>query len=205
MKSILFLLTLFPALLCAQTDSIQSIPIRVTFFNNGTFLPGGGKAAVFSVPVHPGIEVAAEHTWHKGNKSELFQTAALGYYYHRFSQHGIRLYSEFGWRYKGSCRLGFEARLGAGYLHAIPDVQVFKLNDDGVYEKASKFGRPEFILPSVALALNYDLKKDDPRSPKFQLGYQLWMMMPFVKNYVPVLPNSALHLGVIVPFKRQGK
>ncbi len=202
MKKIVLLLFLLPLAGFAQSDSARYIPLRFTLFNNGTFLPGGGKAAVFSVPVHPGIEIAAEHAWHTGDKSQLFQTAVLGYYYHKFSQHGIRLYTELGWRYKGECRLGFEVRLGAGYLHAIPDVQIFTLNDDGEYVKAAKFGRPEFILPSVALALNYDLKKDDPLSPKIQFAYQLWMMMPFVKNYVPVLPNSALHLGIIVPFKR---
>lgn len=202
MRRLLILLMLTPLIGFTQTDSSKVIPIRLTLFNNGTLLPGRGVAGVVTLPVHPGLDIAAEHVWRERDRSQIFQTAVLGYYYHRFSQHGIQLYTELGWRLRGNCRFEGEIRLGAGYLHAIPDVQIFKLNDEGEYEKAARFGRPEFIVPSIALGFNYRLKKEDPMSPKIQLGYQLWMMMPFVKNYVPVLPNSSLHLGVIVPLKQ---
>src|SRR5437016_5313928 len=99
----------------------KKLPISVSIFNIGSSLPGTGYLGVFSKNIHPGFNLGTYHLYNTGNKHEFFQTFKLGYFYHRFSQHAIQLYSEAGYRYLTKSGVYGEALLGAGYLHSFPD------------------------------------------------------------------------------------
>jgi hypothetical protein len=178
-------------------------PVTFSIFNNGTSLPGAGFLGVFSKTIHPGFSIGTYHIYHAGEKHELFQTFKFGFFYHRFVQYGIQLYSEAGYRYLFKCGWYAEGMLGAGYIHSIPDVQIFILKD-GKYVKKKNFGKPEMMIP-VSLAVGYDLEKKCNTPLRIFLQYQLWMQTPFVNKYVPLLPNTALHLGVRYLFNRKNK
>ena len=81
------------------------------------------------------------------------------------------------------------------------DVDVFKLNDQGNYYKKNFPTRIQGMT-GLNIGLNYDIvlfKKFETQVTTLFFNYQFWFQMPFVKGYVPVLPNVALHLGASFP------
>jgi hypothetical protein len=181
---------------CSHTARAQQqgIPLALSFFNNGTALPGTGYAGVFSKKVHPGITVGTRHLYHQKPGHELFQTLKLGYFYHQFSQHALQLYTELGYRYLFSDRISAEGLLGAGYLHAFSDVQQFRF-DNGHYVKKANWGRPQ-LMGTASIGLGYRFAIHTSYPFRLFIKYQFWLQMPFVNKYVPVLPNTALHFGI---------
>lgn len=171
-------------------------PLVVTVFNTGTQLPGSGVAGVFTLPMHPGISAGTEFRYNKKVKNQWFQTAKAGVSWHRYVQTAVQLYSETGYRRAVWRGVAAELRLGAGYLHSIPGTELFEAKNGG-YQEKSRFGRPQ-IMASGAFGLSYTLPRG-PNPPRFFVDYQFLLQMPFVKSYVPLLPNTALHLGVGVP------
>ncbi len=180
-----------------HAQATRQLPLTLSVYSVNTQLPGGRLT-----PVHPGLQAGTEFRYNRSEKNQWFQTAKLGVYYHKYSQTGIQLYSEGGYRraiWKG---LSAEFRLGVGYLHAITDLQMFELKD-GQYERKRTIGRAQ-VMGSTALGLGYRLG-ESMDAPRVFIDYQFFLQMPFVKNYVPLLPNTALHLGVAFPFFNTGK
>lgn len=171
-------------------------PLVVSVFNNGTQLPGNGVLGVFTTPVHPGFSAGTEFRYNRHPKNIWFQTARLGFFHHQYSQSAIQLYTEAGYRRMIWRGIGAELRLGGGYLHSIPATEVFKLKD-GAYKRTLRFGRPQ-AMAGASFGLSYTLQKGQ-HPPRFFLDYQFYLQMPFAKQYVPVVPNVALHVGVALP------
>lgn len=167
-------------------------PVTISLYTVATQFPGG-----HITPLHPGLEIGSEFRYNKSEKNMWLQTVKIGIYYHQLSQTAIQLYSELDYRRKIWQKLKGDVKLGAGYLHAIPDLQSFSLKD-GIYENKSNFGRSQLMV-STALGLRYMLS-DQNDGPELFLTMQCFLQMPFIKSYVPVLPNTAYHIGVSFPF-----
>lgn len=166
----------------------------LSVFNAATQLPNGKS---FGKPLHLGGTAGAEFLYNRNPKNQWYQTAKLGFSYHKYVQSVVQLYSEFGYRraiWRGTAA---ELRLGGGYLHAIPATEIFTLKD-GVYKKKTNLGRPQ-AMAGAALALSYTLQKG-AHPLRFSIDYQFYLQMPFVKSYVPLLPNTLLHIAVAAPF-----
>ncbi len=188
-----FLLLMFAEYLPAQKN--QQYPITVTIFNAATLLPGSAKLGVFGVPVHPGISVGTEYTYFH-HQHELFQTLRLGYFYHRYIQHGIQFYSELGYRYHFNESWDISTRFGAGYLRAFNDRGQFELTEEGDYKKLPNTGRSQF-MGAFSLGPGFSFENDI----RLFLHYQFTMQLPFINEYVPVMPGSNVHLGVSIPWR----
>jgi hypothetical protein len=147
--------------------------------------------------MHPGIDIGTAFRYNRNEKHQLAQTVKLGFFYHRFVQSAIQLYSEFAYRYELKNGLGFDAMAGAGYVHSIPNTEILKLNSNGVYEKETNLGKPE-IMGSFAVGAGYKFAND----VRVFTNYQFWLQTPFINSYVPVLPNTALHLGISCPLNK---
>jgi hypothetical protein len=169
-------------------------PISFSFFTVATQLPGGKMT-----PIHPGLEIGSEFRYNRSEKNQWLQTIKTGIYYHQFSQTAIQLYTELDYRKKLWQKLKSDVKLGAGYLHAFPDLESFILKD-GSYEIKRNYGRSQLML-TAAVGLRYQLSalKDNF---EFFITYQCFFQLPFIKSYVPVLPNTALHVGVSFPVFR---
>lgn len=176
------------------TNGSEVSPYFATVFNNGTFMPGKGLAGIFSKTIHPGVSIGRRFIYRNSARTALFQTARIGYFYHQFSQHAIQIYTELGYRYKIATKFYAEVTPTVGYLHAIPDVQQFKL-ENGKYVEVAKYGRPQ-LMASLGLSAGYNFHKSTSMPFGLFLQYQFWLQMPFVNKYVPMLPNNSLHLGV---------
>jgi hypothetical protein len=179
-------------LVVANTQEVWRRPVTVSVFTVATQLPGGKVT-----PIHPGIEVGTEFRYNKSDKNQWLQTVKVGGYYHKYSQTAIQVYSELNYRRKIVQKLRGDFKLGAGYLYAIPDLQTFIL-EDGTYKKKSNPGRSQLMV-STALGVRYRLSHSND-APQLFMHIQSFLQMPFIKSYVPVLPNTALHMGVSWPF-----
>lgn len=166
----------------------------VSVFNAATQLPGGH---LFSLPVHLGATAGAEFRYNRQAKNQWFQTAKLGFSHHRYVQSSVQLYAELGYRrmiWRGTAA---ELRLGGGYLHTIPATEVFTLKNN-VYDQKTNLGRPQ-AMGSGAVGLSFT-QQNRAKPLRFSLDYQFYLQLPFVKQYVTLLPNTLLHAGVAAPF-----
>jgi len=191
MKKYFLFLFLMPGLLYAAADDSLNRPLTLSLFTNATKLPGSGFAGIFNTPVHPGFTVGTEFSYKQTETNKLFQTVRFGYFYHRLAQHAVMLSSEGGYRHTFPCGFSTQTLLGAGYLHSIPALEKFEQNDDGEYVRVGRFGRPQGMA-GLTLGIGYNIGKKKP--VRLGIDYQVWFQFPFLAEYVPVLPNTALHL-----------
>jgi len=167
-------------------------PVTLSLFTVATQFPGGKV-----IPIHPGIEAGTEFRYNKSDKNQWLQTIKVGGYYHQYSQTAIQVYSELNYRRKIIQKLRGDFRLGTGYLYAIPDLQTFIL-EDGIYKKKSNPGRSQLMI-TTSLGVRYQLSNSHD-GPQLLMHIQCFLQTPFIKSYVTVLPNTALHVGVAWPF-----
>jgi hypothetical protein len=172
-------------------------PLIISVFNVATLLPG--SSGNFS-PIHPGLSAGTEFRYNHSSKNQWFQTAKLAVSYHQYVQTSVQLFSEAGYRRDIWRGLGAEMRIGTGYLHSFPGVEFFQLKD-GVYEKKNRIGRPQLMLTS-AVGISYTLQSGKIPT-RFFLDYQFYLQMPFIKQYVPLVPNTVVHAGVALPLLKK--
>jgi hypothetical protein len=177
----------------AQDHSPKDRHLLLSVFNSGTQLPGN----FITVPVHPGVSAGIEFAHNRSTVNRWFQTARLGLLHHQYSQTAVQLYSEGGFRRSVWRGLSAEVRVGLGYLHSFTDVPIFKLKSEGTYKRVSKFGRPQFMTGG-ALGMGYTFHKS-AHPWRLQVDYQFYVQTPFINEYVPLLPVSALHVGSAIP------
>ena len=172
----------------------KKIPLFITLYDNTTSLPGYGNLGLYTSP-HIGFTAGTYHNYKSNDKRDIFQNFRVGGFYHQLSEFAIQLYSETGYRYKFKGGFDVEGMAGGGYLHSFPDLQQFVFKD-GQYVQKKTFGRPG-IMATAAVGVGYDLARTHSKKPvRLFIQYQFWIQAPFVKNYVPVLPNTALQFGL---------
>ncbi|MBK8642724.1 MAG: hypothetical protein IPN15_11095 [Saprospiraceae bacterium] len=152
------------SLFCFYFDFIQKLKLSppglyltlyFLFFNANTMLPGGGDLFLTSSVLHPGFHIGAEFMWKNKGNNQLLYTTKLGYFYHRNSQYAIQLFGEIGYRrWMAAKHFSLESRLAVGYLHSIPDLQVFKIDDSGNYQNGKGIGRPQAMI-ALSLCPSY--------------------------------------------------
>jgi hypothetical protein len=189
----------------AQADAVRKKKMALTyislaFTNNHSAFPFSSFSNLVTGEWHPGFEAGTGFNWSEKKKHDWFQDFRVGYFYHQFVQHGIPLYTTFGYRYKFSERWNAQAGIGAGYFHSIPDQQRFKLNENGDYEKLGGIGRGQAMIV-FNLSAGYRFNLDKKHSFEVFTTYQQRIQTPFVPSYVPLLPYNTLMIGV----KRQIK
>jgi hypothetical protein len=196
-KYVSLLLFLLPFLALGQKKEEQ---ISLAFTNNHTAYPFASFAKLFSGPYHPGVELGYGFNWTTDKKHDWYQAFRLGYFYHRFVQHAIPLYTQTGYRYKPWHRMNFNAALGIGYMHSIPATAVLKMNSNGEYEKAKGVGRAQAIL-NFSVGGRYAINKKTD-APTIFLQCTQQFQAPFINSYVPLLPYNTIALGLSIPFRK---
>ncbi len=198
MKPILLSCFLLFSLTTAFAGS-GDLPISFSVFSNGTALPGQSYAGLVSKTLHPGFSLGLTHQYKQKKHSALFQNFKLGYFYHQHAQSGIQIYTETGYRLQSSIGLYADGLLGVGYLHSLPDIQRFTWTEKG-YVRQKGIGRAQ-VMATASIAAGYALQSGPPL--RFFMQYQFWIQAPFVRKYVPVLPNTAFHIGTIYSLKKK--
>ena len=163
--------------------------------NQHSAYPFSVFANLFAKDFHPGIEVGYGFNWKTATKHDWYQAFKAGYFYHRFVQHAIPLYTQVGYRYKLQERFRFSAALGAGYLHSIPATAVLELANDGTYKNAKGIGRGQALL-NFTIGAQYILSKNQQNATAIFMDYGQEIQTPFIKSYVPLLPYNHIALGI---------
>lgn len=183
----------------AQHDSVSKKGIRfnhlsLALTNNHSAYPFASFSKLVSGEWHPGFEMGTGFNWSVRKKHDWYQEIKLGYFYHQFVQHGIPLYTNFGYRYKFSKHWDAQAGLGAGMLLSIPDHKRYKLNSEGNYESHNKVRIQGMIVFNVGAGYQFQLDKKHPLEAFFT--YQQRIQTPYVPSYVPLLPYNSLMVGI---------
>lgn len=186
---------------CVAHGQVKPREVSVSIMNNAIAMPFSGHAGIFHTPVHPGLSVGYGKRINSNEKHRLFLNVRMAYIYQQRVQHIVQLFSELNYRPRLYGDFFLNTRLGFGYVHSFSDLEQFKLNDDGEYEVAGRGGRPA-LFSAFAIGFAYDLEAALKWRVTPFFDYQLWFQSPFVRSYVPVLPNAALHIGVILPLYR---
>lgn len=198
MKKNCLIIILFYLFLLSHASAQRNQQLSVAITNNNTAMPFSRFAGLFTTPFHPGFEVGYGFNWKTKAGHDWFQTFKAGYFYHRFVQHAVPVYTTFGYRYKFSHSWSAETSLGAGYLHSIPATGKYKLNSNGEYENNKAMGRMQATALFNAGG-TYTFSSKRPTAV-FAL-YQQQLQMPFIRSYVPLLPYNSFLLGLKVNIK----
>jgi len=194
---------LFLSATLAQKHKPDHLSIAVTTMH--TALPFGSFSKLFVKEFHPGFELGTGFNWSgtagkKSNrKHDWFQTFQFGYTYHRWVQHSLVFYTQFGYRCKLPKGFNIETKLGTGYLRAIIATEVFSDGqaDDEHYGKITS-GRSQAILN-----LGFNVNKQFASKPlKVFLEYEQRLQTPFIQDYVSLLPYNYLKLGIAISIHR---
>lgn len=167
------------------------LPISVSVFNEGTALP---FTQFLTLPLHPGVQVGTEFTYHRKGPNRIYQTANLAYFYHNYMAQGYSLNTEIAYEFRAKFGLAFGALLGAGYLHTFSTQAEYRLVN-GEYVRKRDRGNPR-LMPSLALDLGYYIKSKNTPGTKIFLRYQGWAEYPFSPGFIPIMTHINLHLGV---------
>ncbi|OSZ77788.1 hypothetical protein CAP36_15625 [Chitinophagaceae bacterium IBVUCB2] len=188
--------------LTVQVTAQQKKYFSAAIFTTQNALPFGKFTGLFGGTFHPGFELGYGKVLRPKTKHEWFLELRLAYFFHRYVQHGIPLYLNFGYRYKINNRLSAETSLGAGYMHSIPATAKLKLNENGEYENNKGAGRMQ-ATASYALGFSYILNPASLQPLRIFTTYQQRLQMPFVKSYVPLLPYNSFMIGLSQPLSKK--
>jgi hypothetical protein len=186
-KSILISLLI---LVCLDSLS-QEIPVRVAFGNEATAIP---YTKFFSTPFHPVAQIGTEFAYKENTHNYLYQTANLGYIYHKYLYQGIYLSTELGYDYRFDFGLNLKAMFGLGYLQtfAVSDEYQFK---DGEYVLGKDWGNAR-LMPSLSIGAGYRIKPADTHSPEIFVLYQSWVEYPYSPGFIPLMTHIDLMVGM---------
>ncbi|TMI77845.1 MAG: hypothetical protein E6H10_18220 [Bacteroidetes bacterium] len=179
----------------AKAQSRANKYVSLAAFSAQNAKPFGKFAGLFDETFHPGIQATYGRNISMGQNHDWFLELKLGYFYHRYVQHAIPFYLNFGYRYKITDHFSAETSLGAGYMHSISATAQLKLDSNGDYVKSKGAGRMQ-AMAMFSLGIGYTLNPHSARPIKIFTAYQQMVQMPFVRSYVPLLPYNTFIIGV---------
>lgn len=190
----------------------KSKPFSVSIINNATILPPASILAPFNQPLHPGVALGYEFGWREtiknpkyqeinttslgGNKvytGKWFQDVKLSYFYHEYFNHAFILSTQAGYR-KYIKKFSAEGSLHLGYMHAFLVTEQFERQADGSWQKNNLPNRG-YGVAGAGIGVGYDAGYNY-NIRRFFVNYDFRLQMPFIKSYVPLLPNGILSVGL---------
>jgi len=187
MKKLLFLIFITPIVLMGQE---KVIPINLSLYNESTAIP---FTRFLTIPIHLGLQVGTEFVYSSKERSQLFQTANVCYFYHNYLMQGIGINSELGYEYRMKSRFSLALLLGVGYMHTFATTEEFYFSN-GTYQKKNDKGNARFY-PSLSIDVRYFLKKNKNNSSQLFIRYQSWVEYPYSPDFIPAMTHINLHLG----------
>jgi len=191
-------------LIAALASAQRNKRISIAFLNTGTAYPFAQFSQLATHMQHPGVEAGYSFNLRAKSKHDWYQEYKLAYFYHRYVQHAILLYTDIGYRYKISHGLTAQLALGAGYLQAIPATAKLKLQANGEYKNGKGLGRMQGMA-TANIGVGYTVYPPRKTPVTIFTTYQQLLQMPFVKAYVPILPYNSLLIGFGIPLQSNKK
>lgn len=193
--------SLFSRYNALQAEGIRPAYLSVALNAYATAKPLTGLPQLFKGTFHPGVTFSTGFNWKKADKHAWMQSFKFGFFSHRYIQHSFPLYTEFGYRYTPDRNWGFSIAAGGGYLHMIPGSKQYRRDDEGNWKAVRLPSRPQGLL-SISLGIDWRLGNQGNRG---FVRYQNMLQVPFIPDYVPLLPYNVLHAGLTVPLSQLKK
>lgn len=200
MKQLIFITALI--VLCKDVHAQNKKYFSAAFFTTQNAYPFGKFASLFKETIHPGIELGYGKTLKSKERHEWFTELKFAYFFHRYVQHGIPLYLNFGYRHKLNSCLSAETSIGAGYMHSIPATSKLKLNENGDYVNNKGAGRMQ-AMSALGFGIGYIINPVSKQPLRVFINYQQRLQFPFVKSYVPLLPYNSFFIGLSQPLFKE--
>jgi hypothetical protein len=200
MKQLLLTVVALNAILLLNAQNRNYVAVSV--YNTQNAMPFGKFAGLFTDQFHPGVEGIYGKNLSLTKNHEWFLELRLSYFFHRYVQHALPVYVNFGYRYKISNKFSAETSLGAGYMHSIPATAKLKLGENGEYENNKGIGRMQ-ATASFSAGLGYTARPDAAKPLTVFINYQQRVQTPFVRSYVPLLPYNIFMIGVRKPIVKR--
>lgn len=173
--------------------------LRFTLYNTQTAMPFGKFTGLFSSVFHPFAETGIGKKFSARKNQHWFTEFRLGYFYHRFVQHGIPVTLNIGYQYQFKNRFSLHTSIGGGYLHAIPATEKLRADENGEYHNNKKLGRMQATV-NFDIGGGYELNLNTKKNIRIFFNYRQMLQMPFVRSYVPLLPYNSFGIGISKPF-----
>jgi hypothetical protein len=165
---------------------------EINLGSNQTLIPFIGGPALLSQKNHFLGQAACyrERRWSAGIHA--------GAYYHQYLQSGIQLFGSMGKQIGLPKSIGqFKPYLMTG-LHAKKPVGETIVLDQGEYQV-----NPSHWNLGLMGGMGMSYRHFFPSHRAYlSLSYQAWFMGPFVKGYIPLLPNSTMLMGIQFPLAK---
>jgi hypothetical protein len=111
MKNCFTVLVLFTAI---NVTAQQNKYISAAVVSTQTDYPFGKFTSLIGRPLHPGVEFGYGKNINPKTNKEWFLELRLGYFFHRFVQHGVPVTINFGYRHRVGDHFTLQSSLGAG-------------------------------------------------------------------------------------------
>ena len=173
-------------------SSEKNYSLLLSFFNHSV---SDITYKVIKPPLHPGFMAGAEITKKKDRAyQKMIYTFNLGYYHNKYNARTIFINGGLCSRY--TAKFGVFADISglAGYMHSFRPREIFRLNDNGEYEKSSDFGKPGLML-GFCIGLGYDFSEVTNLPFSIFCRYQQYFQLPY-NDYILALPQSMFQVGV---------
>lgn len=190
----LFLLMVIPC--TAFSQGRDWLPVSVSVFNESTAVP---FTRFLPSPLHPGIQAGVSRQWNRSQKHYLYQTANVSHFYHRHLYQAAVLSTELGYDFRFPFGLNLKALFGVGYMLAMNTQEVYEFRD-GIYKSTGDSMMSKFQT-TFSVGAGYRIHKDREGSPEIFFLYQAGVIYPFSADFIPVMAQANVHLGVKVPIK----
>lgn len=164
-------------------------------YNTQPAYPFGKFLGLFKDAFHPGVEFSYGNNFSHKKKHDWFYEFQVGYFFHRYVQHGIPITTDFGYRYHVSPSFSLQSSIGAGFMRSIPATPVYIQTSEAIYEKKKVQGREQAIA-SFGIGGSYQLNKEKATQWKVFANYEQRIQFPFIKSYVPILPYNSFMVGL---------
>jgi hypothetical protein len=181
---VLFVVALQLLLLCATSRAQEATPapsrwqLTAALTQNAANLgnPFGGGV------LHPGLSLGANVRLNQHATHQFLALFHVRYLYHQDIQHAIPVTAEIGYRWRTPIGVAVAPVLGGGYVHAIPDMPSFRM-ENGAYERVRNWGHPNWAITTGV-----------------NVGYKAPKM--FIRQTSPILAYTSLNVGAAFPLKR---
>lgn len=176
--------------------------ISLVVYNTQNAMPFSKLSGLFTDQFHPGVEGIYGKNVSSCKNHDLFLELRLSYFFHRYVQHAIPLYLNFGYRYKITDKFSAESSIGAGYIHSIPATAKLKLNEEGEYQNNKGIGRAQ-VMATFSLGFDRTFQMKSKKTLAVFISYQQRIQTPFINSYVPVLPYTSFMIGIRKPITKR--
>jgi len=188
LRATLLILLVYSPLI--ELNSQSQFPIKIAIGNEATAVP---FTKLLTNPIHPTLQVGTEYIYKNKPHSVLYQTANLGYIFHKYLYQGVYINTGIGYDYKTNFGINLKTNFEIGYLRTFATQDEYQLQN-GEYQQGNDKGNSR-IAPTFSIGIGYSFKKEEETSSEVFILYKTWIEYPYSPGFIPLMSHTNLEIG----------